>query len=688
MDAYKPGELSLLLDPTSEPVVCDTTCAEVMPKQEASSSDQKRKLAVTTTVDRAPKKARTHDHDDRNERTVFIGNVDVSSTAQTIRKLLGCKVESVRFRSAAFSDPKLPKRAAFITKQFHDSRPTMNCYAVLSDVASVERCLALNGTKVDGHTIRVDRVGSYSLQHDDKRCVFVGNLPFDIAEDELFDLFSVCGPIEFVRCIRDRASNVGKGFAFVQMKVAKDVKPALAFHETTFRNRALRVFRASDQKAKSGAARRIAGKIKPGKQSLKKAQRSAPGPRLQLPSPRYVCASLQLQLSSPRYVCAPLQLQLSLGSDAREQRAVRVIGVRGVMESVMVPAGAAGRYVGLLNVAGAGPFPIEVDMGGGRLQCDPRLAGVLSSHVGVVRQRLASARGDIAAFMTDLQDIVARVMMCAPEKHAVATAPTIGYYERVVRDIERVGWERIVDVDRSLLSLTIRIMDQASREHEFVVRLTPDYPATGPECVVDVPGDVEIPWSAQSSLLDVVQNVEKIIGQFDSFWSVLEDIDAHCWVIEPDHATRASRSRRIAIGQHCSILVDIEPESPFRVCDCRFLGAESVVNPLRERLNRDLDRWDTSRMPRVNLERILSISFPGKPAPGAQDEFQLECGICYSVSRDGVVADRVCEDARCGRPFHNQCLFEWLQSIPSSRQSFSTLFGACPYCSAPLSATA
>lgn len=69
------------------------------------------------------------------------------------------------------------------------------------------------------------------------------------------------------------------GFAFVQMKVAKDVKPALAFHETTFRNRALRVFRASDQKAKSGAARRIAGKIKPGKQSLKKAQRSAPGPR-------------------------------------------------------------------------------------------------------------------------------------------------------------------------------------------------------------------------------------------------------------------------------------------------------------------------------------------------------------------------------------------------------------------------
>lgn len=71
-------------------------------------------------------------------------------------------------------------------------------------------------------------------------------------------------------------------------------------------------------------------------------------------------------------------------------------------------------------------------------------------------------------------------------------------------------------------------------------------------------------------------SVLQIIGQFDSFWSVLEDIDAHCWVIEPDHATRASRSRRIAIGQHCSILVDIEPESPFRVCDCRFLGAHDV----------------------------------------------------------------------------------------------------------------
>ena len=35
-------------------------------------------------------------------------------------------------------------------------------------------------------------------------------------------------------------------------------------------------------------------------------------------------------------------------------------------------------------------------------------------------------------------------------------------------------------------------------------------------------------------------------------------------------------------------------------------------------------------------------------------------------------------------PFHARCLREWLQSDAAARQSFRTLFGACPFCSAEL----
>ena len=91
-------------------------------------------------------------------------------------------------------------------------------------------------------------------------------------------------------------------------------------------------------------------------------------------------------------------------------------------------------------------------------------------------------------------------------------------------------------------------------------------------------------------------------------------------------------------------------------------------------------------MPRVNLENVLRMQFPSKELRNDED-FALECGICYSASLDGVVADRVCELEQCGRPFHNSCLFEWLQSNPSARQSFNTVFGQCPYCSQPITAT-
>jgi len=55
--------------------------------------------------------------------------------------------------------------------------------------------------------------------HDHKRSVFVGNLPFDVQDEDLYTHFARCGEIEFVRAVRDKKTNVGKGFGYVQFKV-------------------------------------------------------------------------------------------------------------------------------------------------------------------------------------------------------------------------------------------------------------------------------------------------------------------------------------------------------------------------------------------------------------------------------------------------------------------------------------
>ena len=49
--------------------------------------------------------------------------------------------------------------------------------------------------------------------------MFVGNLPFDVQDEDLYRYFLRCGDIEFVRVVRDKKTNIGKGFGYVQFKV-------------------------------------------------------------------------------------------------------------------------------------------------------------------------------------------------------------------------------------------------------------------------------------------------------------------------------------------------------------------------------------------------------------------------------------------------------------------------------------
>jgi nucleolar protein 12 len=47
----------------------------------------------------------------------------------------------------------------------------------------------------------------------------VGNLPFDVQDEAIYMHFTRCGKIEFVRIVRDKKTNIGKGFGYVQFRV-------------------------------------------------------------------------------------------------------------------------------------------------------------------------------------------------------------------------------------------------------------------------------------------------------------------------------------------------------------------------------------------------------------------------------------------------------------------------------------
>ncbi|KAF1911576.1 hypothetical protein BDU57DRAFT_533325 [Ampelomyces quisqualis] len=206
-------------------------------------------------------------------RTVFLGNVSTDcinskSAEKALKKHLEsfiadlanndppAKIESIRFRSTAF-DNSLPKRAAFAKKEIMDSTTrSTNVYAVYTTkVAAREAVKKLNGSVFLKRHLHVDSV-AHPTKIDHRRCVFVGNLPFvddesqipttpggeakkskkpaSDVEEGLWQHFAKAGPIESVRVVRDAATRVGKGFAYVQFLDANSVEAALQFNEQKF----------------------------------------------------------------------------------------------------------------------------------------------------------------------------------------------------------------------------------------------------------------------------------------------------------------------------------------------------------------------------------------------------------------------------------------------------------------------
>jgi len=72
--------------------------------------------------------------------------------------------------------------------------------------------------------------------------IYVGNLPYDITEDELRQEFAAFGEVTSVSIIMDRYSGRPKGFGFIEMSVVAEGQAAITgMNGKTLRERTLNV---------------------------------------------------------------------------------------------------------------------------------------------------------------------------------------------------------------------------------------------------------------------------------------------------------------------------------------------------------------------------------------------------------------------------------------------------------------
>ena len=355
------------------------------------------------------------------------------------------------------------------------------------------------------------------------------------------------------------------------------------------------------------------------------------------------------------------------------------------------------------------PSPVETSLkrkrkrktlSGATLNCEESLLRLLTDWKRVLDQRLEQCHS-LDEFLVEMKDIAERADL-AERKHnsemglndgKALSLPSPDLYQQILSELEGIEWQNVTSIDLLHRTVSFEFSTPSRPCIPLELQFPPDYPKLAPVCHTDLPQPLDInklwtgvhdgtaPKSIKTLLPAIVQHIEK----FEVFWEMLSDFDNNAWVLEPDPTpgSLSCCSRRVALGTYSSVHLELEPLSPYNIPSFRFLGIGSVIGPLRQKLNENLSKWEYTQPPRLNIEKVLEMTLPTKEAV-SKEGLSVECGICYSYRLEGHVPEMVCENTKCGQPFHQKCMSGWLLAIPDSHTTFNTVFGSCPYCSSPI----
>ncbi|KAF7721028.1 hypothetical protein EC973_005538 [Apophysomyces ossiformis] len=294
-----------------------------------------------------------------------------------------------------------------------------------------------------------------------------------------------------------------------------------------------------------------------------------------------------------------------------------------------------------------------------------------------VEQRLSQC-DDVEIFLADLKDTLETI----PTAKNTISAQR---YKRLVAELHTIGFDRIQHMSESLDRVAFDL-NVSNRLHAVHAYFPPTYPIVAAQLSIDIP--CEVSMEPSTSLEDMLTQCRNLLAQYDTFFTCMEEIDTYTRVLEPEKPTRRDTWRRIALGNHCSVHVEIDPLMPRETPKVRFFGSEKRIAGLLQNWTEYVDHWNINWTPYENLRSALHSTCISQKEVDDSARSDTECGICYSYklrhqTHGEQTPDVVCTNEQCNRGFHPSCLYEWLRANPKTTRSFNVLFGECPYCNEP-----
>ena len=255
-------------------------------KKEKSREEMNEELKRTMFVGNVPTKTKAKELVSFFKEMLLSSSVPSSSSKSEKKKkkekaeVVSARIRSVPLKkSADEKDAKVPVRAKILGSLGKMKKDTENsgsineasksgctAYVVWKREKDCERAVKKgNMQKFNGHTLRVDFAAKSSqttkggkgamagddgsgVTYDRTKSVFIGNLPFDVSDEEVIEIFTknkeykeLKTELEAVRVVRNKATRTGKGIAFVLFKSVKAARTALLLDGFEMGKRELRV---------------------------------------------------------------------------------------------------------------------------------------------------------------------------------------------------------------------------------------------------------------------------------------------------------------------------------------------------------------------------------------------------------------------------------------------------------------
>ena len=277
--------------------------------------------------------------------------------------------------------------------------------------------------------------------------------------------------------------------------------------------------------------------------------------------------------------------------------------------------------------------------------------------------------------------------------------------------------EPILDLGQNVSALTLQCVDVGNRHFTMSLNLSSfplhisvdrwDVPRrqdeeTGTTSIIDdctvLRHKLKQKKSYPVTIRDLHRQFLETTNAYQGFWNELDDLDANIWVLEANTNNRSVCHRSIYLSKSAKLILYLDPLQPqTRPTKVQFLGSHAAT--FQEMFQSY--SWDLNCSVRQNLEAAFGKSLARPTTIGNdQDESNattnagstVDCGICFGSTSKAATTTTTendddccgCENPKCARPFHNVCLEKWLTSLPTSRVSFDTMIGSCPYCKDPI----